>query len=169
MDDDTKAKIDKQRGVTIRWLRQPVARLSAGDLWLSATMKTPQSFPRQESQHKKATMADSIQLTNGHMVQFDREHWTGLASQECDCLTATGRNITPRLAVLKHTDGRVLVYGTVKDGQKMSAAGGELLASQERKPLAAALGRLVAQFSRGPFLLKQCLSQIDSGPVVRGA
>ena len=110
-------------------------------------------------------MADSIQLTNGHAVLFDREHWTGLASQECDCLTATGRTVTPRLAALKHTDGRVLVYATVKDGQKMSAAGGELLDSQAPKPLAAALGRLAAQFSRGPFLLKHCLSQIDSKSV----
>jgi len=111
-------------------------------------------------------MAESIQLSNGQSVQLDRGNWTGMASQECDCLTATGRNITPRLAVLKHTDGRVLVFATVKDGQKMSAAGGELLTSQEPKPLAAALGRLAAQFSRGPFLLKQCLSQIDSRPVV---
>jgi len=110
-------------------------------------------------------MADSIQLTNGHTVQFDRELWKGLASQECDCLTATGRNITPRLAVLKHTDGRVVVFATVKDGQKMTAAGGELLASQEQKPLEAALRRLAAQFSRGPFLLKQCLSQMDNRPV----
>jgi hypothetical protein len=53
----------------------------------------------------------------------------------------------------------------VKDGQKISAAGGELLESQDSKPLAAALGRLAAQFSRGPFLLKQCLSQIDNRPV----
>jgi len=110
-------------------------------------------------------MSESIQLSNGHAVQFDREHWSGLASQECDSLTATGRSVTPRLAVLKHTDGRVLVYATVKDGYKMSAAGGELLASQEHKPLAAALGRLAAQFSRGPFLLKQCLSQIDTKPI----
>ena len=111
-------------------------------------------------------MSESIHLSNGNSVQFDRENWKGMASQECDCLTATGRNITPRLAVLRHTDGRVLVFATVNDGQKMSAAGGELLTSQEPKPLAAALGRLAAQFSRGPFLLKQCLSQIESRPVV---
>jgi hypothetical protein len=106
-------------------------------------------------------MADSIQLTNGHAVLLDRENWTGLASLECDCFTATGRIVTPRLAALKHTDGRVVVFATVKDGQKVSAAGGELLESQEPKPLVAALGRLAAQFSRGPYLLKQCLAQID--------
>jgi hypothetical protein len=110
-------------------------------------------------------MADSIQLTNGHAVLFDREHWTAFASQECDSITATGRIVTPRLAALKHTDGRVVVFATVKDGQKLSAAGGELLESQDLKPLTAALGRLAAQFSRGPFLLKQCLAQIDNRPI----
>jgi hypothetical protein len=124
------------------------------------------TFLRQKLRLEKPTMAESIQLSNGHSVQLDRENWTGMASQECDCLTATGRNITPRLAALKHTDGRVVVFATVKDGQKTSAAGGELLTSQEAKPLAAALGRLAAQFSRGPFLLKQCLSQIGTRPVV---
>src|SRR6478672_5723229 len=114
-------------------------------------------------------MADSIQLTNGHTVLFDRELWTGLASQECDCLTATGRIVTPRLAALKHTDGRVVVFATVKDGQKESAAGGELLESQAPKPLADALGRLAAQFSRGPFLLKQCLAQIGNRPIAQSA
>jgi hypothetical protein len=58
-----------------------------------------------------------------------------------------------------------MVFATVKDGQKVSAAGGEILESQEPKPLAAALGRLAAQFSRGPFLLKQCLAQIETRPI----
>ena len=111
-------------------------------------------------------MADRVQLTDGSAVQLDREHWTGLASQECDCFTATGRQVTPRLVALKHTDGRVLVYATVKDGFKVSSAGGEILASFNTVPLAAALGKLSEQFSRGPFLLKQCLSQIDSKPAL---
>src|ERR1043166_4928040 len=109
---------------------------------MSAIMKTPQFFLREKFQQQKATMADTIQLTNGHTVLFDREHWTAFASQECDCITATGRIVTPRLAALKHTDGRVVVFATVKDGHDESAAGGELLDSQEPKPLAAALGRL---------------------------
>lgn len=107
-------------------------------------------------------MADSILLTNGSTVELDRSCWKGLASQECDCLTATGRNVMPRLVAMKHTDGRVLVYATVKDGHKTSAAGGELLATPEPEALASAFGRLAAQFSRGPFLLKNCLSQIDA-------
>jgi hypothetical protein len=110
-------------------------------------------------------MADSIQLTNGSAVELDRTHWSGLASQECGCLSATGRSITPRLAAMKHTDGRVVVFATVHDGNKTSAAGGELLVSPEPKVLAAALRRHSEQFSRGAFLLKQCLSQIDGKPV----
>jgi hypothetical protein len=66
---------------------------------------------------------------------------------------------------MKHTDGRVLVFATVKDGFKTSSAGGEVLAAPDTPALAAALGRLAAQFARGPFLLKQCLSQIDSKSV----
>ena len=46
-------------------------------------------------------------------------------------------------------------------GRGAPGAGGELLSSPEPQALAAALGRLAAQFSRGPFLLKHCLSQID--------
>jgi hypothetical protein len=107
-------------------------------------------------------MAEPIKLTNGSVVELDRHHWSGLASQESHSLTAGGRYITPRLAAMKHTDGRVLVYATVRDGNKMSAAGGEVLPSQDAKPLAAALGRLAAQFSRGPFLLERCLDQINS-------
>ena len=110
-------------------------------------------------------MAESIQLTNGSAVVLDREHWTGLASQECDSPNATGRSVTPRLAAMKHTDGRVLVYATVKDGLKTSSAGGELLASVDPAALTGALGRLAAQFARGPFLLKHCLSQIDNKSV----
>jgi hypothetical protein len=110
-------------------------------------------------------MAESIQLTNGSAVLLDREHWTGLASQECDNLNATGRNVTPRLVAMKHLDGRVLVYATVKDGVRTSSAGGEVLASPDPSAVAVALGRLAAQFTRGPYLLKHCLSQIDGRPV----
>ena len=109
-------------------------------------------------------MADSIQLTNGSAVELDRHHWTGLASQECGSPSATGRMVYPRLAAMKHTDGRVVVFATVADGNKTTAAGGEVLKSPEPKELAAALGRHAAQFARGPFLLKQCLSQIDGKP-----
>ena len=109
-------------------------------------------------------MAESIKLTDGSEIELDREHWTGLASQECDSPNATGRSVTPRLAAMKHTDGRVLVFATVKDGFKFSAAGGEVLATREATALAAALGRLAAPFARGPFLLKQCLSQLDGKP-----
>ena len=111
-------------------------------------------------------MAESIQLTDGSAVELDRDQWTGLASQECDSQTATGRNVTPRLAAMKHTDGRVIVYATVKDGLKTSSAGGEVLASPDTPALAKALGRLAAQFGRGSFLLKHCMSQIDSKSVV---
>jgi hypothetical protein len=110
-------------------------------------------------------MAESIQLTDGSAVVLDREHWTGLASQECDSPNATGRSVTPRLAAMKHKDGRVLVFATVKDGLKTSAAGGEVLASLDPPAVAGALGRLAAQFARGPFLLKHCLTQIDSRSV----
>ena len=101
-------------------------------------------------------MADSIQLTNGSAVELDRTHWTGLASQECGCLSATGRSISPRLAAMKHTDGRVVVFATVHDGNKTSAAGGELLVSPEPKAVAAALKHLAGQFSQVALLLKQC-------------
>ena len=111
-------------------------------------------------------MAESIQLTDGSAVELDREHWTGLASQECDSPNATGRYVTPRLAAMKHMDGRVIVYATVKDGLRTSAAGGEVLASLDPAALTVALGRLAAQFARGPFLLKHCLSQIDRKSVV---
>ena len=106
-------------------------------------------------------MSESIQLSDGSLIEFDRERWTGLASQECDNQTASGRIVTPRLAALAHTDGRVVVFATVKDGFKMSSAGGEVLATQDKPQLVAALGRLAGQFSRGPFLLKQCLSQLE--------
>ena len=106
-------------------------------------------------------MAESIRLTDGSDVELDRHHWTGLATQESHSLTAGGRYVTPRLAALQHTDGRVVVFATVKDGSKMSSAGGELLPTRDLKPIAAALGRLAAQFSRGPFLLEGCLGQID--------
>jgi hypothetical protein len=106
-------------------------------------------------------MSESIQLSDGSAIEFDRERWTGLASQECDNQTASGRIVTPRLAALAHTDGRVVVFATVKDGFKMSAAGGEVLASHDKAQLVAALGRLAGQFSRGPFLLKQCLAQLE--------
>jgi len=105
-----------------------------------------------------------IQLTNGSTVELDRHHWTGLASQECGSPSPTGRMVYPRLAAMKHTDGRVVVFATVADGNKTSAAGGELLKSPEPKELAAALGRHASQFARGPYLLKQCLSQIDGKP-----
>lgn len=111
-------------------------------------------------------MAESVQLTNGSAVVLDREHWTGLASQECDSPNATGRDVTPRLAAMKHTDGRVLVYATVKDGLRTSSAGGEVLASLDPAGVEAALGRLARQFTRGPFLLRQCLSQLDRRAVV---
>ena len=111
-------------------------------------------------------MYDPIKLTDGSAVQLDREHWSGLASQECDCVSATGRQVTSRLVALKHTDGRVLVYATVKDGIKLSPAGGEMLASFNAVPVAAALRRVSVQFSRGPYLLKQCLAQIDNRPAV---
>src|SRR5262245_50294297 len=109
-------------------------------------------------------MAESIQLTDGSAVVIDRELWRGLASQECESLNATGRIVTPRLAAMKHADGRVLVFATVKDGFRTSSAGGEILASRDPAGLEVALGRLAAQFTRGPFLLKQCLSQIDVSP-----
>jgi hypothetical protein len=111
-------------------------------------------------------MNDQVQLTNGSAVQLDRANWSWLASQECDCFTATGRQITPRLVALKHIDGRVLVYATIKDGFKMSSAGGEVLVTPDAVTLAAALGRVSAQFTRGPFLLKQCLAQIDGKPAL---
>jgi hypothetical protein len=66
---------------------------------------------------------------------------------------------------MKHKDGRVIVFATVKDGLKTSSAGGELLATLDQTALAGALGRLSTQFARGPFLLKHCLSQIDSKSV----
>jgi hypothetical protein len=66
---------------------------------------------------------------------------------------------------MKHLDGRVVVYATLKDGVRTSSAGGEVLASHDPSALAAALGRLAAQFTRRPFLLKHCLSQIDGRPV----
>jgi hypothetical protein len=111
-------------------------------------------------------MAELIRLTDGSKVELDRHHWTGLATQESDSLTDGGRYVTPRLVALQHTDGRVLVYATVKDGDKISAAGGELLSSHDRKPIAAALGRLASKFSRGEHLLEECLKQIDGkGPV----
>jgi len=111
-------------------------------------------------------VAELIRLTDGSNVELDRHHWSGLASQESHSITASGRYVTPRLAALQHTDGRVVVYATVKDGSKMSAAGGELLPTRELKPIAAALGRLSAQFSMGPFLLERCLWQIDTKPAV---
>jgi hypothetical protein len=114
---------------------------------------------------RKGEMAESIQLTNGSAIVLDRGHWTGLASQECDSPNATGRSVTPRLAAMKHTDGRVLVFATVKDGFKTSSAGGEVLNSPDTRALARALGRLASQFVRGPFLLKHCISQIDSKSV----
>ena len=116
--------------------------------------------------HKESAMREEILLTNGAAVQLDRSNWTWLASQECDCFTATGRQVTPRLVALKHNDGRVLVYATVKDGFKVSTAGGELLATSEASGVAAALGRLSAQFARGPFMLKQCLAQIEGRPTL---
>ena len=110
-------------------------------------------------------MADSVQLTDGSALLLDRENWKGLASQECDNLNATGRNVTPRLVAMKHLDGRVVVYATVKDGVRTSPAGGEVLDSPNPPALAGALGKLAAQFTRGPFLLKHCLSQINGLPV----
>jgi hypothetical protein len=110
-------------------------------------------------------MAESVQLTNGSALVLDRENWKGLASQECDNLNATGRNVMPRLVAMKHLDGRVVVYATVKDGARTSSAGGEVLDSPSAPALATALGKLAAQFTRGPFLLKHCLSQIDGRPV----
>jgi hypothetical protein len=62
---------------------------------------------------------------------------------------------------MNNTDGRVLVFATVKDGFKTSPAGGELLAVPDNRALAKALARLAGQFARGPFLLKHCLSQIE--------
>ena len=109
-------------------------------------------------------MAELIQLTDGSAVEMDRELWKGLASHECDNLNATGRNVTPRLAAMKHVDGRVIVFATVKDGFKTSPAGGELLACGDPDGVALALGKLAAQFSRGPYLLKKCLSQIEANP-----
>jgi len=106
-------------------------------------------------------MAEKIELTDGSKVELDRHHWTGLATQESHSLTDGGRYVTPRLVALQHTDGRVLVYATVKDGDKVSAAGGELLPSHDRKPIAAALARLATKFSRGKHLLEECLKQID--------
>ena len=111
-------------------------------------------------------MADSIQLSNGGAVELDRYNWTGLASQECDCISPTGRNITPRLAAMKHVDGRIVVFATVKDGHHTTAAGGELLQSPEAQALSEAFGRLAKQFSRGSFLLKHCLSQVESRTAV---
>jgi len=105
-----------------------------------------------------------IQLTNGSTVELDRHNWMGLASQDCGTPSPTGRLVYARLAAMKHTDGRVVVFATVADGNKTSAAGGELLKSPEPKELAAALGRHATQFARGPYLLKQCLSQIDGKP-----
>ena len=110
-------------------------------------------------------MADSIQLTDGSALLLDRDNWKGLASQECDNLNATGRNVTPRLVAMKHLDGRVVVYATVKDGLRISSAGGEILNSPNPPALAVALGKLAAQFTRGPFLLQHCLSQINGVPV----
>jgi hypothetical protein len=110
-------------------------------------------------------MSESVKLTNGSAVELDHFQWTGLASHECDSLTATGRLVTPRLAAMKHTDGRVVVFATVKDGSKMSPAGGEVLASPDTPALAKAFGRLASQFARGPFLLQQCMAQVDSKSV----
>src|SRR5262245_47554068 len=106
------------------------------------------------NRNKESAMREQIQLTNGAAMQLDRASWSWLASQECDCFTATGRKVTPRLVALQHTDGRVLVYATVKDGLKVSAAGGEIVAIPNAPAVAAALERLSVQFSRGPFMLK---------------
>ena len=114
-------------------------------------------------------MREVIQLTDGSAVQLDRANWSWLASQECDCFTPTGRQVTPRLVALKHTDGRVLIYATIKDGHKVTGAGGELMASSDGPALEAALGRLSAQFTRGAFMLKQCLDQIDGKPTLSAA
>jgi hypothetical protein len=107
-------------------------------------------------------VAETIHLTDGSKFELDRHSWTGLASQESHGLTAGGRDITPRLVALQHADGRVVVYATVKDGSRISQAGGEVLPTRELAPLKSALSRLAAQFSRGPYLLEQCFSQIDS-------
>src|SRR5262245_22018953 len=114
----------------------------------------------------ESEMAQLVQLTNGSEVELDHFQWIGLASQECDSQTATGRLVTPRIAALKHTDGRVIVFATVKDGFKTSPAGGEVLASPDSRALEKAFGRLAAQFARGPFLLAQCIAQIDSKSVM---
>jgi hypothetical protein len=113
--------------------------------------------------HLKVFMGSAIHLSDGSVLALlDREHWSSLASQECDCQTKTGRLITARIAALKHTDGRVVVFATVQDGLKTTAAGGELLTSIDRQLVEGALGRLAEQFSRGPFMLKQCLAQMNS-------
>jgi hypothetical protein len=111
---------------------------------------------------EEIAMAQTVQLTNGSAVELDHFQWSGLASHECDSLTVTGRLVTPRLAAMKHSDGRVVVYATVKDGSKLSSAGGEVLASADAPAIEKALGRLSAQFSRGKYLLAQCMAQIDS-------
>lgn len=108
-------------------------------------------------------MGNDIQLSDGSVVpMLDREHWSSLASQECDCKTKTGRLITGRIAALKHSDGRVVVFATVRDGFKTAAAGGELLTSIDLKQVSGALGRLSEQFSRGPYMLNQCLAQMNA-------
>jgi hypothetical protein len=99
----------------------------------------------------------TVSLADGSLVEIDQEEWPSLASSAVVLNNAMPGESEQHLYVSQHADGRVLVYGTVRNSAGLTTAG-EFV--ETMKEVAHPLLRVATRLQLTEHSYESCLEQL---------